>query len=75
MKIEIYGKQDCAYCVRAKLLCDLQSLDYTYYDIMEDDDALDRVMETGQRTVPQIFADGKHIGGFLEFSAYVKDKT
>lgn len=72
--VTIFGKENCAYCIRAKMLCDLNDIQYTYIDILYDDEALDFFMEQGFKSVPQVYVDGELVGGFTEFAEYVKDK-
>ena len=65
--VEIYTKDNCPYCDRAKAI--LAKGDYQVTEIcaVENRDVLvERVTQaTGvpPRTVPQIFIDGQHIGG------------
>ncbi len=63
--IEIYSWKTCPYCIRAKALLDSKGVAYTDYDITGDEEARAKMVERtgGPRTVPQIFIDGKHIGG------------
>lgn len=76
MHVKIYGKDNCAYCVRAKELAqhlqDKGILTFEYIDIVAADigaPELSEMVGTPVRTVPQIFADGMPIGGYTEFSA------
>lgn len=64
MNIEIYTKDYCPYCHRAKALLDARGLNYREYDITVDA-AGQREMQqrTGGYTVPQVIVDGKPIGG------------
>lgn len=64
--VEIYTWQVCPFCLRAKLLLWLKGVDYTEYKIDGDDTARNRMAEraNGRRTVPQIFINQQHIGGF-----------
>jgi len=80
MNIEIYGKTQCPYCDMAKRLAQRvcneakqQNHTYNYYQL-EQDFNRDFVLENfpGARTFPQIRIDGKNIGGYTEFEAYVK---
>jgi len=80
MNIEIYGKTQCPYCDMAKKLaqrtCDessQQNHTYSYYQLGSDFDR-DFVLSEfpGARTFPQIKIDGKNIGGYTEFSEYLK---
>jgi len=69
----IYTTATCPYCVQAKQL--LQAKGFTYKEIRVDlDDAEREKMMTlsGRRTVPQIFMDEEHIGGFDDLYAYFK---
>lgn len=62
----IYTTMTCPYCVNAKQLLDSKGV--KYQEIFVDQDADKRAemlkLSNGRRTVPQIFIDGKHIGGF-----------
>ena len=71
--ITIYGKTQCPYCDAAKALCEQKGLEYEYKQLGEDFDK-EEMMETfpGARTFPQIQIDGKNIGGYTEFEAYLR---
>lgn len=65
VNIEIYTKQHCPYCDRAKQLLTHKNVTWTEYAIDEDEDKREEMMRrSGLRTVPQIFINGKSIGGF-----------
>ena len=72
MKVEIYSKPQCPFCVQAKALAERKGYDLTYKMLDEDFDR-EALMETfpGARTFPQIIVDGDKIGGFTEFKALV----
>lgn len=76
MKIEIYGTDKCKHCVKAKELCEHLNLDYTYMNIEENVDLFMVLykklgLEVNTRiTVPQIFVDDTHIGGFTQFQTW-----
>jgi len=62
--IEIYTTPYCPYCVRAKALLEKKGVDYTETDVSDTDlRAAMTKRAGGSRTVPQIFIDGRHIGG------------
>ncbi|PZO80807.1 MAG: glutaredoxin 3 [Micavibrio aeruginosavorus] len=63
--IEIYTTKVCPYCVKAKRLLDAKDVDYVERDVTGDDAAREALLvrSGGQRTVPQIFINGQHIGG------------
>lgn len=69
-KIEIYTTPFCGYCARAKALLDRKGVTYDEHDVMMDDKARAEMRTRANRTtVPQIFIDGKHIGGSDELAA------
>lgn len=65
MKIEIYTKDHCPYCVKAKLLLDKKGLNYVEIDVGNDPVKREELMlkSEGRRTVPQIFINNQPIGG------------
>ena len=73
-RIEIYTKSWCPYCHQAKELLDEKGLDYVEYDVT-DDQALEQQMQTrtDRTSVPQIYIDGTHLGGFDDLSAADSD--
>ncbi len=64
-KIEIYTKACCGFCSRAKALIDRKGAGFQEIDVTMDRAGFDAMVDRahGRRTVPQIFIDGKHIGG------------
>lgn len=69
-KIEIYSTAICPYCVAAKNLLKSRGLDYQEVRV-DTDPAARRVMlerSHGARTVPQIFINGEHIGGYEQLA-------
>lgn len=76
----IFGRPGCPYCVRAKEVADQlkesrDDFNYRYVDIQaEGISKADLEKSAGKpvETVPQIFVDQAHIGGFTEFEAYAK---
>jgi len=65
MKVEIYSKPQCPFCVQAKALAEREGHELTYKMLDEDFDR-EALMETfpGARTFPQIIVDGEKIGGY-----------
>ena len=74
-KIEIYTTSSCPYCVKAKTLLIKKNASFEENDISNDADLRQAMIQkTGGRTsVPQIFIDGRHIGGCDDL--YALDKT
>ncbi len=69
-EILIYTKDYCGYCARAKALLTAKGAAYTEIDVTHDAALQAEMMErSGRRTVPQIFIDGRHIGGFDDLAA------
>jgi glutaredoxin 3 len=66
-RVEVYTTAMCPYCVAAKRLLDERGIPYAEFDVANDDALRADVMQrSGRRTVPQIFIDGRSIGGFEE---------
>jgi len=64
-KIEIYTKEWCPYCRRAKAMLRSLNLEYTDYDITNDKELYEEMVErSGKKTIPQIFIDSENIGGY-----------
>ena len=73
-QVRIYSTTYCGYCVRAKRLLQERNIPYEEIDVTGNDEARQwLVRETGgRRTVPQIFINGRAIGGFDELRALDK---
>lgn len=69
--IEVYTKFLCPYCTRAKALLEKKGADYREIDVSMDRAGFDAMVERagGRHTVPQIFIDGRHIGGSDDLAA------
>lgn len=67
----IYRTEYCPYCDMAERLFDEMGVDYKEIDVTNDADARELMVEKsgGKRTVPQIFIDGKSVGGFTDVQA------
>jgi len=70
-KIEIYTKAFCGFCSRAKALLDRKGATFQEIDVTMDRAGFEAMVEraNGGRTVPQIFIDGKHVGGSDDLAA------
>ena len=64
-KVEIYTKSTCGFCVRAKRLLDMKQVKYEEHGVDFGGPKKAEMVEraNGRMTVPQIFIDGKHVGG------------
>lgn len=67
MNVEIWGKENCAFCIRAKALVESKGISYVYKQ-MGIDFTRDEVFEQfpGARTFPQIKINDVSIGGYDE---------
>jgi len=67
-KITIYLTQTCGFCHAAKRLLEKRGISYEEIDISSDLEGRVEMMRESNRmrTVPQIFLNNKHIGGFSE---------
>jgi len=70
-KIEIYTKFLCPFCTRAKKLFDGKGVTFEEHDISMGGPLRAEMLERsgGRTTVPQIFIDGRHIGGSDDLAA------
>ena len=69
-KIIVYTSNNCSYCVRAKKLLEQKGLSYEEINIQIQTDQREEMISksNGKRTVPQIFINEVHIGGFQELN-------
>jgi glutaredoxin 3 len=68
----IWTKDLCNYCSAAKSLMNVRGIDFEERKIGEGytrEQLLEAVPNA--RTVPQIFLDGKYVGGFTELKALI----
>lgn len=64
-QVEIYTKAWCGYCTRAKALLESKGVPFEEYDITLGGPRREEMLSraNGGTTVPQIFIDGRHVGG------------
>jgi len=73
--IEIYFKNWCPYSQRALRLLNARGVHYTAIDLTDAGSEKVQVREremrqrSGRTSVPQIFIDGSHIGGYDDMAA------
>ena len=70
-RIEVYTKFLCPYCTRAKSLLTKKGAAFEEHDISTGGPLRAEMLERsgGRTTVPQVFIDGKHIGGSDDLAA------
>ncbi|GHC50471.1 glutaredoxin 3 [Neogemmobacter tilapiae] len=63
--VEIYTTPTCPYCAAAKRLLAKKGAAYKEIDVSGDPELRAAMTQRagGRRTVPQIFIDGRHVGG------------
>ncbi len=71
VNVEIYSTAICPYCVAAKNLLKMRGLEYTEVRIDLDAGKRDEMLARSEqrRTVPQIFVNGAHVGGYDDLVA------
>ncbi|MGI8930758.1 MAG: glutaredoxin 3 [Sphingomicrobium sp.] len=74
-KIEIYTKTTCGFCRRAKMLLDMKKAGYEEHRVDFGGPAKAEMLDRagGRSTVPQIFIDGRHIGGCDDLMSLEQD--
>jgi glutaredoxin 3 len=69
--VEIYSTSWCPYCMGAKRLLKAKGVAFREIDVDAEVDKRDEMISraNGGQTVPQIFIDGHHVGGYDELAA------
>ena len=67
-KIIMYTGPMCNFCNAAKRLLNRNNATFTEIDIASKEGLMEEMIQkaNGKRTIPQIFIDDKHIGGYQE---------
>jgi len=70
----MYSGPMCAFCEAAKRLLLRNNLEFKEIDISTKDALRDEMIKkaNGRRTIPQIFFDDNHVGGYQELRALEK---
>ena len=70
-RVVIYSTPFCGYCAAAKRLLTRKGAAFTEIDVLSDAKRRLEMIERsgGRQTVPQIFIDGRHVGGYDDLSA------
>ena len=77
MKIKLYTRENCIWCVRAKALLQENNLYYSEIDLTDDTKRDQFYKEVGHNvtTVPQIYFDGTRIGGYSELREWFSNNV
>ena len=76
-KVEIYTKTFCGFCVRARHLLQSKGVAFDEYVIDGGGPKREEMIQraNGRTTVPQIFIDGRHVGGCNDLYDLERDGT
>jgi glutaredoxin 3 len=73
MKAIVWSKENCPFCVQAKALLESKGIEFEERNVSKDwtrEQLLEAVPNA--RTLPQIFLDNQHIGGFTDLRAHLR---
>jgi glutaredoxin 3 len=73
MKAVVWSKDACPFCVQAKALLEARGIEYEERNISKNwtrEQLLEAVPDA--RTLPQIFLDEQHVGGFTELRKHLQ---
>jgi glutaredoxin len=79
----LFGKEGCPHCQRGKEYLEQAGIEYTYHDVVRNPRALYEMLARvkpliGPKTpvtVPQIWIDGRYVGGADQLSEIVQEKV
>ena len=76
MTTVVWSKNQCPYCEQAKALLKMKGIAFEERNIQTDftKEQLLEAVPTA-RTLPQIFLDNEHVGGFTELRAKLTEST
>ena len=64
-QVKMYTTRFCPYCIRARMLLDSKNVAYTDIAVDAEPQLRREMMDlSGRRTVPQIWIDELHVGGY-----------
>ena len=75
--ITVYSGPLCAFCDAAKRLLSRNNLEFKEIDISTDPSFMSEMIKKadGKRTIPQIFFEDHHVGGYQELRELEKNGT
>jgi len=76
MHVEIYTKDDCAYCMMAKQLLAVNNMQFQEYKLhhhFSRDELLEKF--PAAKSFPVIVVDDFHIGGYNQLSSYLEEQA
>ena len=69
--IKIYGADWCGPCQASKKMCEDLGLEYEFHPF---ENHQSMFAENGWRSIPQIFVDDEHIGGYTDLVAMYNEE-
>ena len=72
--VTVYMGPMCSFCDAAKRLLNRNNIPYKEINIALEEDKMDEMLSksNGKRTIPQIFFDNHHVGGYEELRTLEK---
>ena len=72
--VTVYMGPTCAFCDAAKRLLTKKNISYKEINVALDEGKLEEMLKksNGKRTIPQIFIEDFHVGGYVELRALEK---
>lgn len=67
----VYGKNDCPWCARAKDELELRGIPFDYINLQDIGKTAAEVTGRDVRTVPQIYIEGKYVGGYEDLMKFL----
>ena len=76
-KVIVYMGPSCAFCDAAKRLLVRNNISFQEINISLEEGKMEEMLEktNGKRTIPQIFFDKNHIGGYVELRELEKNNS
>ena len=73
--VTVYMGPMCAFCDAAKRLLNRKNIPYKEINIAIEEEKMDEMLKksNGKKTIPQIFFDNHHVGGYEELRALEKE--
>ena len=73
--VTVYMGPMCAFCDAAKRLLTKKNIPYKEINVALEESKMEEMIKksNGKRTIPQIFFDDHHVGGFEELRALEKE--
>lgn len=71
--ITIYTKTTCPACQQMKMILETKGVDFMEVNIEKNDTARTFLLSEGHRSVPQLYAEGRHIDTTVQKLMYMTE--